>query len=518
MMGPFPEAEYDFIGEETERDSRRPDTAEADIDRGDVRLLLRQDAEFFIEFFLGDELEYSVPEIHKTVWGLFTDTSKDRILLAIPRDHAKTTLAKLGIIWYFLFTSHRFCVYLTAVNTKAKDACRDVMNFLKCDNFRSVFGDVRIIKESETESIWIFDLPLGNGQWKRCILRAAGTGQSMRGINIDNQRPDIAVIDDAEDEDNSASPQLQAKLDRWMFGTFLKALARRKKIIWLGNMLNDTSLLARLSKRENWNPVVFGAIVRDETTGLLRALWPDRWTLEALIEDFQEYRSLGLVKTWMCEMMNMPGHGENGFTEEQINYKPIPAPDSILAAWICIDPAFGEDAEHDLTSITVHVLPEDGPPMVVAESSSRMLEADIFEEAYRLGQYWNAWAWGIESVAAQKVLITLFRTLSIVKGMANQIEFLPLMSGGKAKSNRISAWVSMMEHGEYALFEGALDITTQILKYDKSKKKQADDLIDSCAYGPIMLDNYQGLIISQFQGRKLRNLPEARFGRRVAGV
>src|SRR3546814_6718249 len=85
------------------------------------------------------------------------------------------------------------------------------------------------------------------------MLRAVGAGQQMRGINIDNQRPDMAVVDDVEDNENTESELLQKQLDRWIFGPFLKALARRKKVIWLGNMLQKTSLIARLSKRPHWN-------------------------------------------------------------------------------------------------------------------------------------------------------------------------------------------------------------------------------------------------------------------------
>jgi hypothetical protein len=112
-------------------------------------------------------------------------------------------------------------------------------------------------------------------------------------------------------------------------------------------MLSKTCLLARLSRNPKWNPVVFGALVKDSESQQLVPLWPDKWTVDALKEDFNEYRDNGLVETWMCEMMNMPGHGENGFTADQINYAPQGAPDEYLATWITIDPAFGLNAEND---------------------------------------------------------------------------------------------------------------------------------------------------------------------------
>jgi hypothetical protein len=301
----------------------RPPTIEATATVAEIHNRLKEDGEFFIEFFLADELTSPVPFFHYgEIWPLLTNTAMQRVLLAIPRDHAKTTLAKLSVVWYFLFTNHRFCVYLSNTNTIAKNACIDIIGYLNSPNFIATYGKIKMIKESQTDSLWIFELPdpFQKGRVKKCILRAVGAGQQMRGINIDNQRPDIAVVDDVEDNENTESPSLQKKLDKWIFGPFIKALARRKKIIWLGNMLQQTSLLARLSKRPNWNPVVFGALVKDVATGLLRSLWPDRWSVEELTEDFLEYQELGLVETWMCEMMNMPGHGQDGFSQEQINY------------------------------------------------------------------------------------------------------------------------------------------------------------------------------------------------------
>lgn len=501
-------------------DDSRPQTSEASAEMAQIKHLLRIDAEVFIEFFLPDELTSEVPEFHKEIWGSMTDESKQRILLAIPRDHAKTTLAKLAVVWYFLFTSHRFCVYLSNTNTIAKNACKDIIGFLKSPNFENVFGKVKFTKESDTDSLWQFEIPLGNGRIKKCILRAVGAGQQMRGINIDNQRPDIAVVDDVEDNENTDSPLLQKKLDKWIFGPFIKALARQKKIIWLGNMLQKTSLLARLSQNPKWNPVVFGSIIKDAVTGVLRSLWPERWPIEELISDFHEYRGLGLIETWMCEMMNMPGHGENGFTGEMVCYavRPTPGGNSIRAAWITIDPAFGENAKNDSTAIVVHVLPEDGPPMVVEYVHEQMNESDMFDHALRLAHKWNAWVWGIEAIAAQRVLITLFKVLLAGRMMNNRVEILPLMAGkGDPKVARISAWVALMVRGEYAIPEDDIEIVTQLTNYNMRKNSNKDDLIDSCAYGPQMLDNYLPLLIAQYNGRSNESR-EAQHGRQVADV
>ncbi len=493
---------------------------DAGMSNDDIRLLLKNDGEFFIEFFLGDELTLPVPDLHKEIWPQLIDVEKTRVLLAIPRDHAKTTLSKLAVVWYFVFTDYRFCVYLSNTNAISLRACQDIMGFMRSDNFVRVFGNIEIETESQTASLWIFNLRMANGRVKRCILRAVGANQQMRGINIDNQRPDLAIVDDVEDLDNTESQAMQKKLDLWIFGPFLKALARnRRKIIWLGNMLKDTSLLARLSRNPDWNPVVFGCLIKDPETGKMVSLWEDRWPLEELVKDFIEYQSLGLVETWMCEMMNMPGHGKNGFSKEHVYYQPVPLPDEVQCAFLCLDPAFGENQHNDNSAITVHVIREDGLPMVAEDWIGRADEAELYRHMVRLANKWNAWVWGIEAVAAQKVLITLFRLYASLELIDGQIQMIPLLAGrGDPKVARISAWATTMKERQYAIYEGAVTITTQLLSYNMLKKSNDDDGIDSAAYGPQMIDNYLGLIKHAAKGLGPNQWPKLQTGMEVCDV
>jgi hypothetical protein len=498
----------------------RVETAEVDVSVQELKALLRIDSELFIEFFLGDHLDMAVPEFHKEVWSLATDEEKERILLAIPRDHAKTTIAKLLVVYHWLYTSHRFAVYLSNTNAIAKGACKDIVGYVESQNFQKLWGKVEWVKSSEQESLWVFKLTLAPTRVKTCILRAIGQGQQMRGINIDNQRPDFAVVDDVEDNENTDSPALQAKLDRWMFGPFLKALARKKKILWLGNMLAKTSLLARLSQNPRWNPVVFGSLVKDPVTQQLRPLWPGKWTIESLREDFKEYIGLGLVETWMCEMMNMPGHGANGFTNQSINFSPRIGPDQCEATWLTIDPAFGLTAESDESAIAVHALPKDGSvPITVRVAHGRWSENEMFEIALGLAYEWDCWTWGVESVAAQKVLITLFGVLAALRGMNHPITILPLPAGrGDPKMGRIRGLVSLMTAKDWAIADDEVDFATQLTGINVKSKHNEDDIVDAVAYGPTMMDLYLSLIMSNALNGPDSQAPSAQHGVAVCGV
>src|SRR3546814_12652395 len=89
-------------------------------------------------------------------------------------------------------------------------------------------------------------------------------------------------------------------------------------------------------------------------------------------------------------------------------------------------PAFGEEAVNDESDITVHMIQEDGPPIVVDYFKGHVSEDVLFDEMMRLATQWNAWTWGIEAIAAQRVLITLFRVFLAAKFPYRVFELLLL--------------------------------------------------------------------------------------------
>lgn len=476
---------------------------------------LHHDREFLIEFFIPDQLKWPVPPIHCEIMDWLLDTTAVYLVIAVPRDHAKTTLAKVAVCWYLLFTPYRFPVYVSNTFSIARNACKDILKYLQSPNFVSVFGHIELEKESETEGLWIFILPLPNKRTKRCILKAQGAGQQIRGLNIDDVRPDISVVDDLEDKENIATPLLLEKLIDWFMGTFRKALAENHKLVYIGNMHSKNCLLERLTKSSRWKSIVYGCLVK--TKEGIKPLWADRWPQELLIEDFKEYEELGRANIWMAEMMNKPVTSVNGFRFEQLHFAAPVAVDDCLATFIAVDPAFGKNEQNDNSAITVHAVFHDRCPQVVEHVEEKMSEAEMYEHVKRLAYKWNAWTVGIESVAAQKVLVTLF-SLYAANDLITSFEFVPVSAGRASKLGRISAFVSAQEHKSYAITRGDIIMVDQILNIDRTKLDNDDDLVDSASYGPIMIERYLPIITAGVHGENLAAQSTAQRQSEIANV
>jgi len=457
-------------------------SAMADVltSRDEIIRLLELDGEFFIQFFLGEDLDYDVPKFHIETWEYLTNLEAKRVAVALPREHAKTTLSKLAAVWYLLFTEFSFIVYVSNTAPIAAEACKDIVNYMRSDNFRQVFGEIVFEIEQDGRGYYTFwiDKPLANGEFSRkfCILRAVGAGQQIRGLNIDNKRPDLAIVDDLEDDENTDTPALVLKLKKWVFGPFIKALSKKRhKIIWLGNMLSAESLLHHFCENsDQWHSLRFGAIL---STG--QPLWPDLWSFEALREDYLEYQKLGLVGRWFAEMMNMPISDEQALiSAEDIYYTELILPDQAQATFITVDPAVSQKTWSDETAIAVHALHND-LWRTVEYVKGKFTPDAVFQLTRGLGMKWKTRTIGMETGAWQATYRFIFDVLGFVHNCHFQICEVPHMN--RTKLERITAWCSLIRKKEWAITEGDYAITEQLLTYDPSKKANKDDLIDACA-------------------------------------
>lgn len=476
------------------------------VSRAELILALQHDCVIFLSFYLQEELTLEVPQLHIDVWDTFltlvqqanelsvkTIAFELRKLLAIPREHAKSTLAKLAAILILKYSPLSFLLYVSKTNSIAKNACRDIMMWLYSRQEQDLFGQMPpAIKSSETESLWILDirvqlLPSQPVFTKRIIIKALGADQQVRGLLVMNRRPQLMIIDDIEDLDNTANESNQKALDEWFMGSLLKSKdSLRCIIIFIGNMIRDTTLLARLSKDPEWNPTVFGCLVRDQH-GNLRALWEGKHTVESLLADYRRYRQLGTGHVWEAEMMNLTRDEIIKTDMKGLMRIPLPNPDQLECGGLTIDPAFGKNAWNDDSAIAVHARVRNlGIPAVIETRHGKFREEEIFDEAWSLSLKWGIRTWFIESDAAQKLLIPFF-TLLMANRQINTaaIQMIPVTSGKSSKASRINGWRSAVGDSSYAIAETEEVLIDRISEYTPESSDH-DDLCDAAAYGTVI--------------------------------
>ncbi len=455
----------------------------------EVRHALQHDEEFFIQFFLGDELTLPVPAFHIDVFRLMTSTAVRLCVFALPRDHAKTTLAKLACVKYWLFSPFQFIIYLSNVSATAVAACQDVIGFITSENFISIYGHAEFETRQEGNGFYRFTLniPDANGTvvQKKCILRALGAGQSVRGVNIGHRRPQLAIVDDLEDVENIATEELFFKLKRWFYGTFRKCLDKfNHKIIHIGNMIANRCMLKEHCESEFWFSRRYGCLLSDGTP-----LWPDAWTIEKLRADFTEYLKAGMIDIWFAEMMNLPiGAGRGLIRATEIKYAPAVDPVDIEYGFITIDLAISKKTWAHKTVVAVHGWTGDYWICCEITGGVGIDPIALFEIIVEMAFKWRVRVVGIENTAYQASLQYVFPYMAMVRNIEG-LEFRELHAHMR-KTQRIVGWCGMIRDGQYMIPEGDFVLTEQLLSYNPRTEDNDDDYIDAAAYAPQMIDNY----------------------------
>lgn len=497
-------------------DSEIPTEPLVELNRGELLAAIRRDCVSFFSFYLQDELSMEVPDLHVEIWdeilemvetmnqkGLHTRLKK---LFGVPREHAKSTIAKLAVILLTRYTKLSFVLYVSKIVGGAANALRDIRVWLDSPQERQLYGKPEVIKSSETESLWIMQIwvgvtPTNPGYKKTVILKAAGSLATVRGMLVNNRRPQIVVIDDIEDQDNT-TPELQKKLDNWFFGTLLKAFDHRHYIcIFIGNMINSTTLLARLSKEPEWNPTVFGCIVKNKQTGALESLWPERNPLDELIKEYQTYRRLGQGHTWEAEMMNLTQDAIFRLDISNAIRIAPPLHEWLTDGFLCLDPAFGKTGVHDESAITVHAHIDSkwcdaDIPYIVDSWHGRVGEHELFLRMLDISYRWGITTWAIESVAAQSLLFPLFRMYFEQQLISlDQFLLIPITGGHNSKVSRIQAFKGSVGARTYGVVDTQMELMNLLEQFSPvGKAPDHDDLIDSASLGSTVWHKHSGSI------------------------
>lgn len=462
----------------------------ARLSNADIVYALEHNSEFFINFFLAEEVKVPVPQFHSELMDLMVHTDVPQLSLAVPRAHAKTTLAQLSAIHHLLFTDFSYVLYMSSTSGHSIPCVNDIIDWLESDNFIQVFGTCAFHTRQEGKGFYEFTLPNG----KYCILKAFGAGQKVRGTKIKKKRPQLVIVDDLEDNDNIGTPELFQALKRWVYGPFKKCTDPfLNKWIWIGNMIQQQSMLFENHKSQFWYSVLYGCLLENGTP-----LWPDLWPIAALRKDFAEYQENGMADVWFAEMMNMPMAGINGGIEaEDITYLPALVERESEFGFLTIDLAISDKDWAHQTVIAVHAWVPELDVWQIAETHAYtgIDPIALFREVIVVGSRWGFGVVGIESVAYQAALQPVFEHLALMENISG-FTFVQVPARAR-KRERILTWFGMLKDGTYCLTEHDFVTTQQALAYDLSKKENEDDIIDACAHGVKVIAEYSFEIWNQ---------------------
>ena len=256
------------------------------------------------------------PPCHKEWWELFCSPFK-QVAIAAPRRHAKTTaVTQTGCLAAVLFREREYVLIVSDTITQAVQFLGDIKReLLENEQIKSLFKIKGFIKETEDDFICMCD----DGHVFR--VSAKGAEQKVRGLKWNNKRPDLIICDDLENDEIVMNKERRAKFKRWFYAALLPCLSYKGKIVYVGTILHNDSLLESLMPKRNekytvieplktyskrpkpgWKSVKYRAHNADYS----EILWREHYNKEWFIAKRQEYLDQGLPDVYSQEFLNIP--------------------------------------------------------------------------------------------------------------------------------------------------------------------------------------------------------------------
>jgi predicted phage terminase large subunit-like protein len=445
-------------------------------------------------------------ELHKYLYQrlpqIVNAASGQRDVIAAPRGEAKSTKVSMSFVLWCLIAEVKWYPIIVM------DAFEQAAEMLEA-----------VKAELEANPRLQGDFPEACGQgkvWRVGVIvtvsgrkvEAFGSAKKIRGRRHGPHRPDLAIMDDIENDENVTTPGQRDKLQRFVTKGVLNLGPPDDSLdaIIIGTVLHHDSVLARFLKNPLWNRKVFKAIIQ----------WPDRMDLweqfeelllnadnpqqgeaaaMALYRENKAAMDAGAVVSWpsirplVKLMIKRAREGHDAFDSEQQNDptsgEDAPFANSIrfwvnrLDEWLfygAVDPSLGRAGNsRDPSAIGVGGYQRVKGILSVVEAKIKKRTPDkIISDVIEMQREYACIVWGVEAVQFQEFL----RTELVKRSAEQQVPvpakaLLPITD----KLLRIETLQPHMHNGLILLHSSQTTLIDQFRHFPKADHDDGPDMV-----------------------------------------
>jgi hypothetical protein len=376
-------------------------------DAAEWRAAFREDRFLAHEKLFAHRHEYPFAPFHPLLVDDFWSQDWRYVDLGF-RECGKTTLVEEGIAVAACEEAFSNCLIIGAKEELAAELLANIKSELENnDALLGIYGDQRGEIWTQTK------ITLKGGH---CI-QARGVGQTMRGTQHRNRRPDLVIINDFEDDEELLTPEGRRRTLRWFLKVLLPACDRARRKIRIYDTVRDAdSVPMRLIKHEGW-PHRIIPVSWIDGDGEERSSWPGHPTLtpEWIASERQTYVRLGEADIWEREYMcSAESQADRTFTSEMIRV--MPQIRAWQAVYAMIDPARTIKRTSATTGWAVWSWVNNR--LIVWEAGARRLLPDeIVDLAFRIARDYNPIEIGVEEDGLNEWLLQPIRQRMFREGL-----------------------------------------------------------------------------------------------------
>jgi predicted phage terminase large subunit-like protein len=333
-----------------------PELKKAVLNDPAVRIeIARRSHQLFFPIYLGHYMKYPSAQFHDELFRITEDEAIRNYVIVAFRNSAKSTIFTLSYpIWAILGQQQKkFILILGHTTQQAQMYMKSIKDELETNRLlRKDLGPFRDESDWQAASIVI---PRYNAR-----IMCASYQQGIRGMRHNQFRPDLIICDDVEDLESTQTKEGRDKVDQWLTGEVIPAGDQNTRLIVVGNLLHEDSLIMRLKQRIELNQFdgKFLAIPFSDDDGKLA--WPGKFDSPNKVE--AEKKNVGNEIAWQREFMLkiIPDEGQIVHPEWLQYYDQLPA--------------FSKETDHRYTIMAVD--------LAISQKSSSDYTAIVSAEVY----------------------------------------------------------------------------------------------------------------------------------------
>ncbi len=197
----------------------------------------------FFHFYFSHYIQYQPANFQKRIIS-YLDINNDDLFVVAFRGSGKSTIVTTAYpIWSILGKQQKkFVIIFCQTKIQAKQHMMNLRTEL--ENNEILKNDLGPFKEESLE--WGSQSLVFSKINARITI--ASTEQSIRGLRHNQNRPDLLILDDIEDIASTKTRETRDKTYRWLKSEVIPAGDKNTRLIMVGNLLHEDSLLMRVKE------------------------------------------------------------------------------------------------------------------------------------------------------------------------------------------------------------------------------------------------------------------------------
>jgi len=257
----------------------------------------RQSHFLFFHFYFAHYVKYATAPFQREIFHLTEQTDIKNLFIIAFRGSGKSTIITMSYpLWAILGKQQKkFVLILCQTQSQAKQHMINLKRELEGNNLLK--NDLGPFQEESDE--WGVSSLVFSRLNSR--ITAASTEQSIRGLRHNQHRPDLIIGDDVEDIASTKTKEGRAKTYQWLTGEAIPSGDKDTRLIIIGNLLHEDSLLMHLHRDITENKIdgIFKAYPLLDENDVIA--WPGKYAQASDIE--AEKRKLGNEIAWQREFL-----------------------------------------------------------------------------------------------------------------------------------------------------------------------------------------------------------------------